>query len=204
MQGARQLGLVGPASDPTLDLLLPTFTALPIRPLTDEEELLCRLHASGSPTTTRRGAAWALGQATAVAGEQHQARIDDIDLARGQVRLRGNGNRDARIGRLTAWGVEQLGLHIEMLRSRGCGGDAFLIKGQGTTDRSGQAQSCNAVREVLDLAGLASESDVKPMSLPNWAGRRIFDRTGRIEEAAKALGFRKLDWAARAIGWEWR
>ena len=54
------------------------------------------------------------------------------------------------------------------------------------------------------LAGLAAERDLAPMSLATWAGRRVFDATGRIEEAAKTLGLRSLDTAAAAIGFGWR
>ena len=37
-----------------------------------------------------------------------------------------------------------------------------------------------------------------------WAGARVFERSGRIEEVARRLGVQTLDSAARVIDWEWR
>jgi hypothetical protein len=37
-----------------------------------------------------------------------------------------------------------------------------------------------------------------------WAGDRVFRATGRIEEAAVALGCHTLDTAAAIIGFDWR
>jgi integrase/recombinase XerC len=81
--------------------------------------------------------------------------------------------------------------------------DTPLIRGTGMTLRSALAAATNTIIEVLDLAGLR-DGFVVPMSLPNWAGRRAFEETGRIEEAARTLGLRTLDAAARQIGWSWR
>ena len=53
---------------------------------------------------------------------------------------------------------------------------------------------------VLLRAGLVGEPDVRPASVAAWAGRAVFERTGRIEDAAAAMGVRSLDRAARLIG----
>ncbi len=59
----RRVGLV--AHDPTLDLCLPPRFRSRTRPLTDEEVLLCRAHATPTLKATRSPAAWALAEATA-------------------------------------------------------------------------------------------------------------------------------------------
>ena len=57
--------------------------------------------------------------------------------------------------------------------------------------------------ERLMRAGIEREPDVRPGSVVAWAGRRIFEETGSIEEVARRLGIRSLDRAARLIGWGW-
>jgi hypothetical protein len=74
-----------------------------------------------------------------------------------------------------------------------------MVRGAGMTPRSAVARSTMTVIDVLDAAGL-HDGFVVPMSLPNWAGRRAFDESGRIEEAARTLGLRNLDRATRSIG----
>jgi integrase/recombinase XerC len=61
-----------------------------------------------------------------------------------------------------------------------------------------QMQQC-----LLTHAGLGEAPDVRPSSVAAWAGRRIFEETGRIDVAAQRLGMRSLDRAARFIGWDW-
>jgi integrase/recombinase XerC len=201
LRTARQLHLVPSAFDPTADIVLPGRMTRSKRPLSDDEELLGRLAADGTLAPTRRPAAWALGQASAVAGELLAACVRDLDLTAKRVWLHGTANREPRWGALTPWGVERLAERAAHL-----GGDpqAPLVRGPRATRRSGQAQSCNAINEAFVLAGLAAERDLAPMSLATWAGRRVFDATGRIEEAAKTLGLRSLDTAAAAIGFGWR
>ena len=60
-----------------------------------------------------------------------------------------------------------------------------------------------SLQDVLVRAGLAGEPDVRASSVAAWAGRRVLEETGRIDLAARALGVRSLDRAARIIGWEW-
>lgn len=67
-----------------------------------------------------------------------------------------------------------------------------------------QASISGAVGAILQRAGLHQESDVRPRSVTAWAGQRVFDETGRIEDVARRLGLRSLDRAAALIGWEWR
>jgi hypothetical protein len=195
---ARLLQLVDPSFDPTVDIVLSTPPKVPRRPLTDAEELLGRLAADAAPLHSRRSAAWALGQASGNIGELAVALRRDLDLEADRVWLRGTGNRVPRWGSLTPWGVDRLAARVRGLDEDP---DTPLVGGTGTL-RSALAASTTTIIEVLELAGLR-DGFVVP-SLPNWAGRRAFDQTGRIEEAARTLGLRSLDRAARAIGWTWR
>jgi hypothetical protein len=79
---------------------------------------------------------------------------------------------------------------------------AIAYEGQGS-EESGQVSSCIAVAETLTRAGIGKEPDVRPGSVVAWAGRKVFDETGTIEEVARRLGMRSLDRAARFIGWGW-
>ena len=79
---------------------------------------------------------------------------------------------------------------------------SLAYEGRGS-DHSGQASSCIAIAETLMRAGIGREPDVRPGSVLAWAGRRIFDATGPIEEVARRLGIRSLDRAARFIKWGW-
>jgi integrase/recombinase XerC len=190
---ARELHIVGVNFDPTVDLVLPPSTASGKRPLTDEEESLGRLVAGSTLQYTRRAAAWAIGQATGVAGEQWRILIRDVHLAEATIDLPGSAKRGPRLGHLTAWGVERLAERIRYLEDEGGGRDTPVIRGPKSSPRSAEVQTCQAIREVLIEAGLGHEPDIYPGSLPNWAGRRVFDETGKIEDAAKALGLSSLD-----------
>ena len=44
---------------------------------------------------------------------------------------------------------------------------------------------------------------VRPASIAGWAARRVFEESGRVEDAARVLGVRSLDSAARMIGLDW-
>jgi hypothetical protein len=67
-----------------------------------------------------------------------------------------------------------------------------------------QVSSCIAVSQILRRAGLATEPDVRPLSVSVWAGRKALDAGGRIEDVARLLGARSLDQTARLVGLEWR
>jgi hypothetical protein len=60
-----------------------------------------------------------------------------------------------------------------------------------------------AISEVMHRSGVASEPDVRPVSVAAWAGRELLIQTGRIDEVARRLGVRSLDRAAAMIAWEW-
>lgn len=190
---ARRLGLVD--GDPTLDLLLPAVTSLPTRPLTNDEIERCRHVAQWSSTQT--AAAWALAEATARGVEIARVTDRDVDLVRRTVKLPGGARTEPRQASLTSWGVESLGRRLKAGRS--ATGVAF----SGSSRSSGQASTCRAISTVLVRAGVAGQPDVRPGSVAGWAGRRVFDDTGSVEAAARAMGVRSLDRAARLIGLDW-
>jgi integrase/recombinase XerC len=195
---ARSLHLV--AHDPTLDLVLPSRSTGHVRPLDDDEEFACRVASRQTLTATRLPSAWALGQATATASEIGNAEIRHLDLSGQRIWLSGNSRRVPRWGQLTDWGVKQLTVRIGELDGRP---DARLVyNGVRGAVAAGKGWTA-ALHEVLNLAGLAHEPDIKPASLPAWAGRRAFEATGRIEDAARTLGIRSLDRTAEVIGWDW-
>lgn len=196
---ARLLALAD--HDPTIDVVVPPRCANTARPLTDNEEFEGRLASRRTLTETRLPTAWALGQASATSSEISQARVRDVDLDRSRVWLHDNPRRVDRWGELTDWGVERIARRLEELRRVP---DASLVYGGSKGGKSGHAASSGAIRQVLVLAGLSREPGITAASLARWRGQKVFDETGRIEEAAQALGLRSLDRAAEAIGWSWR
>jgi integrase len=196
---ARQLGLA--EGDPTLDLVLAPRSSLRARPLHDIEMEACRSYTQRTLAETRLPAAWALAEATARTSELPHLRICDVDLDRARVWVWGSPRCEPRWGQLTNWGAAQLGRRINDL---GAGDPHRRLTYAGRGDPvSAQASPCTAITKVLTLAGLGTEPDVGPMSVTGWAGQRILETTGRIEQVAVALGVRSLDRAAGLIAWNW-
>ena len=197
--------------DPTLDLQLPPRTTQAARPLTDLEVSLCRAASrmgEAGGRSLHRAVCWALGETTAVTSEISAIRIGDLDdpHAPRWVQLPGTRRHDPRLGELSDWGSTILRRHAQMLTQRRCTPAAPLVYG-GTLPPGGaaaQSSVCNAIRAVLDLAGLSAEPDVRPASLRNWAGRRLYDGGLPIDQVARRLGARTLDAAAADIALTWR
>jgi integrase len=198
---ARRLGLA--TQDPTLDLHLPPRSLSIARPLTDEEVALCRTAALHSLTSTRLAAAWALAEATARTAELSHLRVADLELDRARVWVHGSQRTEARWGRLSDWGRVQLERRVRELGNTADSSSLLVYGGDGLAE-SRQASSCQAIGETLRRAGLATEPDVRPVSVAAWAGARVLADTGRIEAAARALGCRSLDTAARLLRFDWR
>ena len=198
---ARELGLA--AGDPTLDLKLPPRSRAAVRPLTDDEIPLCRAAALQSLTSTGLSAPWALAEATARTAELSHLCIADLDLAACRVWIHGSPRTKARWGRLSEWGAHQLERRLGVL-ARTSSSSTLLVYGGAGSPESRQASSCQAIGETLRRAGFRTEPDVRPLSVAGWAGAQVFAETGRIEAAARALGVRSLDGAARLIDFDWR
>jgi hypothetical protein len=67
-----------------------------------------------------------------------------------------------------------------------------------------QSSCSRALGRILAEAGFQQDTSVKPGSVRAWAGHRVWQETGRIEEVSRALGCRTLDNAADIIGLHWR
>lgn len=186
--------------DPTLDLVLPPRSQLRTRALVDDEVLLCRGHSRWAVGDLRRAAAWALAEATCRSVEIAQIRIGDVDVPGERVWIHGGRTTVPRWGRLTPWGLGQLERRISTLADAA---ETRVVYGGNGDRATGQVSACVAIVDVLTRAGLAGEPDVRPSSIAAWAGRRILDETGRVDEVARRLGLTSLDRAARFISFDW-
>ncbi len=126
-----------------------------------------------------RVTAWALGEATAVSSEITRLRICDLDdrEAPTTIRLPGTRRHDPRVATLTDWGRLVLARRVQELTASGAPPTTLLAYGGHAPPGGAKAQAsvCNALRDVLDAAGLATEADVRPSSLRHWAGRAAYD-----------------------------
>ena len=199
-QVLRQHGIVD--HDPTLDVVLPPRTSLTARPLCDDEIALGRSFSYRTLRDSRQPAAWALAEATARTSELGSITVADLDLDACTVWIAGSTKTEARTGTLSEWGVNALARRLASLETTVGPATPVVYEGDGSAE-SRQASCCVAISDTLRRAGLAREPDVRPVSIAAWAGQKVFESTGRIEVAAKALGVRSLDRAARLIGWDW-
>jgi len=197
-RAARATGLV--EDDPTLDLPLPPRSSVAARPLTDDEIELGRAAAQWSLESARHVAVWALAEATCRSSELPHITVDDLDLGQRSVRIHGGKRTVERTGRLGEWAVPQLQRRLLEVEA----GAFPLVYAGDDPAGAGQASCARTVIAVLTRAGLNRERDVRPSSVAGWAGRRVLEETGSIEDAARALGVRSLDQAARIVAWEWR
>jgi len=195
---ARRLGLV--EGDPSLDLVLPARKPASLRPLETEEVDLCRAAALGSGSGLP-AAAWALCEATARTGELAAIVRRDVDLDGARVWISGTPRTAARWGHLTDWGAAQLRRYLS---GRNADPSTKVLHGRCPSDLLPQSSAVRTVSDTLTRAGLDRTAGVRPTSIAGWAGRTIFDQTGRLDLAAAALGMRSLDRTARLIGWDWR
>lgn len=193
---ARELGIS--IGDPTLDIMLPARSSLAARPLTDDEITLGRSFSLNTLNTTRRPAAWALAEATARTSEIPNVRVRDVDAAAGRVWISGSTKVEPRWGELSDWGLQQVLRRMDAMSKA----DYLVYEGNGS-EQSRQASSCIAISQTLMDSGLDREQDVRPGSVAAWAGNKIFEETGSIDEVARRLGVRSLDRAAGVIGWDW-
>lgn len=173
-------------------------TARRSRPLTAAELDLVRAFADRGLVGSRRSAMVALAEAGASPAEIALARIRDVDLKAGTVRL--NPDRP-RVNPLTGWGAEAIG------RVLAAGGidpaDDTRLCVTATADPRQGAQSvatrlCDAIRD----AGLAEVQGVTGGSIRLTAAAEVLAQDG-IEAAARFLGAKSLDAAAAALGHHW-
>lgn len=197
----RVLHALDPATvDPTWALELPPRTSRANRPLTADELAVLRAVALSSTEETRRPAIVALAEAGAVTTEIGRVYREHVDLEAGTVRLGPSRHACERTVPLTEWGGVQLERRIAALTPA----DVPLAYAGGGRRGNAQASISTTLRQLFTRAGLTGEPDLALSSVRAWAGRRAFDASGRIEDAARILGTRTLDAAARIIDWDWR
>lgn len=205
----RDLGLA--SGDPTIDLRLAPRTTVASRPLSDDEVIACRYAARlgrAGTTSLQRAVCWALAEATAVTSEITQVRVADLDDQNEPrwVRLAGSKRAQPRLGRLSDWGTHIVARQVEMLRDHRAPTSTLLTyRGRAVPGQHvAQASAANAIAETLRAAGLGEEADVRPASVRNWAGRRLYVDGMPIEQVAVRLGARSLDAVATDIALHWR
>ncbi|MBR8642155.1 hypothetical protein KEF29_29600 [Streptomyces tuirus] len=203
----RELGLSD--IDPTRDIELPRRGPGDVRPLTEDEVVSLRHQASFVTRPSRHGAAAALALAGGHSGEIGHIRVRDLDAEHSRVWMHGSTKTDPRWCPLDAWSLSTLMARVEFvsarqLRSQSVPLARLAVSDRHASDAALQARVCVALRDLLTRIGLHDEADVKPSSVTAWAGLRIFENTGSIEDTARLLGLRSLDRAAAVIGHDWR
>ncbi|MGI9193644.1 MAG: hypothetical protein ACR2FO_03940 [Actinomycetota bacterium] len=199
----RTAGQIGVhLADGAARLYLPPRTDLSMRPLTDDEVALCRSYSLRTLRSTRQPAAWALAEATAKPAEAANIRASHLHLGEGRVWIPDQSKPQGRWGYPSEWGLKQLRRRLAASPPNP-GEDPPVAHSSKGSQESRRVSSSTAIEETLRRAGLFGERDIRPLSVTAWAGRKVFEETGRIEEVACRLGFRSLDRAARLICWDW-
>lgn len=193
--------------DPTLDVAVPAPTYRRVRPLTDDEIVLCR-EAAFSPKATdlRRPAAWALAEATALTSEIPRLRVGDLDhpTRPAHIALPGTRRVRARTVELTDWGAKILARRLDELAPSP--GDQLLVyRGRRSTETvAAQAAACNLIAIVLETAGLDRDDGVRPGAVRLWRAASDHSADRNIYAAANLLGSNSLDDTAVTLGWDWK
>ncbi|MER6503300.1 hypothetical protein ABT218_29075 [Streptomyces sp. NPDC001455] len=194
--------------DPTRDIELPARAVGGVRPLSEDEVVDLRHHASFVTRPSRHGAAAALALAGGHSGEIGHIRVKDIDTERRRVWMHGSTKTDPRWCPLDDWGFNTLTARAAFVTARQVRPESGPAARLAVSDRHGsdaflQARACVALSDLLKRIGLGDEEDVKPSSVTASAAVAEFERTGHIEDAARLLGLRSLDRAAAVIGYTW-
>jgi integrase/recombinase XerC len=186
--------------DPTLDLDLPERLTLRCRGFTDDELALVRSASLSTTVETRLPTIVALAEAGATSAEIPQITRGHLDAARTRVWLPGHTKTDPRWARLSDWGAAQVRRRIHGAPD---GTGPLTYEGEGPIE-SAQASTSAALRTVLNRAGLSGRPGIALKSFRVARGLGIHAETGRIEDAAIALGMQSLDQAAAVLGIDWR
>ncbi len=194
----RQLG--ADVADPSLDVVLPRRDPAGFRPLVDAEVEVARASAVGLQRDTRAAAAWALCEATARTGELPWLRWEHVDFAGARVWIPGTPRTLPRWGYLTDWGRLQVARHHRVSRQPD---SSRMFPGGRPGSALAQSTAVGMISRILADVGLDASCGVRPSSVAAWAGRTVFEQTGRIEVVARCVGLRSLDRTGVFIGWDW-
>lgn len=191
----RSAGLM--VGDPTLDVRLPARAPRGFRPLTTMEVERCRAAAQATLLATREPAVWALAEVGASGMEIGE--VAPWDVTGRAVRLVGGTKTDPRQVFLTGWGVRAVRRRLNEAH----GGRWLVASGDSVSTHSRRTAALEALRRTMRRAGVIGPG-VDPRSVTAWAGQRLYDSSGRIEDVARGLGMRSLDQAAELIELDWR
>lgn len=200
---ARRLRLT--IDDPAADIDVPARKSSVQRPLSDDEAALVRLFSEHA-TPTRHAATAALLLAGAHTSELGHITAADLDVSTSTVYAHGSGKHRPRTLTLDGWSVRVLterASHLTRplpIRAP----SPVLCTGAHGSNAHKQARVCVTIRDILTRAGLSDDNGVRPASLTAYAARREFDRTNRIEDAARLIGSPSLDTTAALIGYSWQ
>ncbi|WP_240483257.1 site-specific integrase [Mycobacteroides sp. H092] len=199
---ARRLRLT--LDDPTIDIAVPARQSSCQRPLSEDEAALVRLFSERT-APTRHAATAALLLAGAHTSELGHITAADLDPQAATVWMHGSSKYRPRTLTLDRWSMRVLSERAAHLTRPlpSPKPSPVLCTGAGGSDAHKQARVCVTVREILSRAELSDDSGVRPASLTAFAARREFDRTGRIEDAARLIGSPSLDTTAALIGYHW-
>lgn len=191
--------------DPAADIDVPARNFSARRPLTDDEAALVRLFCEHA-TPTRHAATAALLLAGAHTSELGHITAADVNPHAATVRAHGSSKHRPRILPLDAWSARVLAERIAHLTDPLPPGarPPVLCTGAGGSNAHKQARVCVTVRDILTHAGLAGDTGVRPASLTTYAACREFERTTRIEDAARLIGSPSLDTTAALIDYHWQ
>lgn len=188
--------------DPLLDVVPFPRPRNSARPLLDWELRRCERYARSSAVNDTLGPTLlALAEATATTSETPQVLVADVHPDGRRVWLGAETRGTARWGLLTEWGSRAVRARLGVVQANGAD-TPLAYGGRGTID-VGQANTCMGLRRILDTASLGDDSRIQPRSIRAWAGRRIWDETGDIEEVRHRLGLKVLDDARRLIEVPW-
>lgn len=199
---ARRLQLT--LDDPTTDIDVPVRQSSARRPLSHDEAALVRLFAERA-TATRHAATAALLLAGAHTSELGHINAADLDPPAATVQVHGSHKHRPRVLPLDTWSVRVLAERADHLSGPlpTSNPSPVLCTSAGGSDAHKQARVCVTVRDILSRAGLSDDRGIRPASLTAYAARVAFDRTGRIEDAARRIGSSSLDTTAALIGYQW-
>jgi integrase/recombinase XerC len=199
---ARRLRLT--LDDPTTDIDVPARQSSARRPLSDDEAALVRLFSEHA-APTRHAATAALLLAGAHTCELGHITATDVGPHAATVRAPGSNKHRPRTLSLDAWSVRVLTERIAYLTDPlpAAARPPVLCTGAVGSNAHKQASACVTVRDILTRAGLTDDHGVRPTSLTAYAARREYERTGRIEDAARRIGSASLDATAVLIDYHW-
>ncbi|NDD71634.1 MAG: hypothetical protein EBZ52_00490 [Actinobacteria bacterium] len=182
--------------DPTQDILVALDRRIVSAYCTDDEVASLREAVPSVLFDDSYAVILALAEVGATNSEMRELKTNDLDIERGLVRLPGGSRNDSRINELTSWGREALKTCLPNHNAK------WLVVNTLSQTVSEQTIS-QRFRELVANAKL-SRRGVNINSVRAWRARQIYETSGRIQDAARFLGYRSLDTAVEMIGLDWR